>query len=376
MKKGVYIVYDKSADNTGTTGVIKKIQGQIAAFEAEGFLMKTVHMDIRKICGWKILYRFPFTNILPYWRWFDEFRECDFIYFRHPKYKNIAFIRLFKQIKRKNPKVKIIMEIPTYPYDKELLVEKKDFTLYLKDKIVRKASLNRYIDAIAVLTPDEEIFGVKTIRIRNGFDFSKLRVRKVREDDKEINLVMCALMQVAHGYERLITGLYEYFKYGGRRSIVLHFVGDGPELPYYKSQVRKYDLDSRVIFYGSKNWSEIEKIYDKCDLGVSALGLYKIGGERSDVLKVREYLAAGLPFLGAGYHDVSDYEELRQYILSFPNDPTPIDMEKVVMFYDKLYGKKNRDEIARMAERIRRMAESRLNMRTAMKNVVDVINAG
>jgi len=136
-KKGVFITYTPL---TNSTGVIKKIKSQIKAFEDAGFEMSTVYMDIKKVKGWKILYRLPFTNVLPYWRWFDEFADCDFVYFRHPRYMNIAFLRLMKQIKKRNPGVKIIMEIPTYPYDKELLQAKKDFTIYLKDKLMRLGS--------------------------------------------------------------------------------------------------------------------------------------------------------------------------------------------------------------------------------------------
>lgn len=369
MKKGVYIRYMEL-----TAGAEKKILGQIKAFEDAGFQMSTICMDIKMVPGWKVLYRFPFINIRPYWRWFDEFGECDFIYFRHPHCMNLAFLKLMKRIKEKNQKVKIIMEIPTYPYDKEMLQYLRNFPAYLKDKVIRESHLERYIDAIAVLTPEDKVFGVKAIQIRNGFDFSNLRIREIRKDDEKINIVMCASMERAHGYERIITGLYKYYENGGMRNIILHFIGDGLELPYYRSLIHKYNLENKAIFYGMKDKNEIEKIYDKCDLGVSVLGGYKKGIEYHATLKTREYFAAGLPFIGAGSHDVSDYDEFREYVLSFSNDPTPIDMTKVVAFYDKLYGKKNYNEITEMAAQIRNMAEKRLNMRSAMQSVSDFIN--
>lgn len=134
MKKGVYIIYEELTDETG---VNKKIKSQIETFEKVGFAMNTVCMDINKVPGWKILSRLPFTNITPCWRWSDAFAECDFIYFRHPVFLNLALIRLLKKIKKKNPKVKIIMELPTYPYDKEYLRFKKNIPFLIKDKIIR-----------------------------------------------------------------------------------------------------------------------------------------------------------------------------------------------------------------------------------------------
>lgn len=233
-----------------------------------------------------------------------------------------------------------------------------------------------YIDAVATLTPDSEIFGIPAIRIRNGFDFGRMRARVAAgcNDDNEINIAICALMEKWHGYERLIEGLAEYYRSGGDRKIVLHFIGGGTEVPAYRKLVEHYGLQNNAVFYGSRRWEEIPTIYDKCTLGASSLGIYKMGLDYICSLKTREYLAAGLPVIGAGQMDVLEYEELRPYVYAFPNDPTPIPAERLIAFHDRLYRGKDGESAGHMSGEIRAMAEKNLNMDNAMRGVIDWIN--
>lgn len=370
MKKGVYIIYQKITDKTG---VHKKIQGQIDAFKNAGFDMKILHMEALHIQGWKFLYRLPFTNVLPHWKWFDEFGDCDFIYFRHPTFMNIPFLKLMKEIKRRNPKVKIIMEIPTYPYDREMLLFKKNLPLFIKDKIIR-GKVKRYVDRIAILTLDEYVFGTPTLKIKNGFDFARMRPRTVKQTRETIDIVMAAMFEKWHGYERMIEGLSEYYSQEGERKIHLHFVGDGTELNNYKKLVADGGLDAYVTFYGKRSVKEIQKIYDQCDLGVSTLGGYKKDYNYDYSLKSREYLAVGLPVIGAGSMDIEEYSELQEYILTFSNDGSSISYERIIQFYDTLYKDKNREQIEEMVMKMRNDAEKNLNMSKAMEKVIRYID--
>ncbi len=372
MKKGVYIIYNKITD---TTGVNKKIHGQIEAFKKAGFEMKTVHMSTKYMPGWKILYRLPFTNILPHWRWFEEFENCDFIYFRRPPFMNVPFLGMLKVIRKRNPNVKIIMEIPTYPYDREFIQIKRNIPLMIKDKI-EGGGVKRYIDAIAVLTEDKEIFKIPAVRIRNGFDFSDIRLSKILESYADIHIAACALFQEWHGYERLINGLHQYYQNGGGRRIVLHFIGEGPELNTYKKLVKKYGLQSHAVFYGRKRWSEIMEIYDRCSLGASSLGVYKAGLDYLCALKLREYLAAGLPIIGAGRLDVMEVDALKPYVCCFANNSSVLPVEQVICFHDSLYLGKKAAQIRNMMQTIQDETEKNFNMDSAMKNVVNEIQAG
>ena len=47
-------------------------------------------------------------------------KDADFIYLRKPSAINMGFIDFLKRVRKLNPKMKILLEIPTYPYDNEI----------------------------------------------------------------------------------------------------------------------------------------------------------------------------------------------------------------------------------------------------------------
>lgn len=263
------------------------------------------------------------------------------------------------------------MEIPTYPYDEEIKGKKRNYILYLKEKMARKR-LKNLVDKIVILTDDKNIFAIETLKIKNGYDVEKINVRKVKQGDGTIDLCFVALFEFSHGYERLIMGLKDYYAKGGIRIVKFHFVGDGPECDKYKKLVLKFNLQNYVSFYGMQTKEEIEKIYNICDIGVSGFGGYKKNIYYSCELKSREYLAVGLPIITGNKMDIMEYEELRPYILEFPNDDSIVEIDKIVKFYDLLY-KDDEKENQKMADNIRSIAMERLNMQNAMKEVIDYI---
>ena len=170
--------------------------------------------------------------------------------------------------------------------------------------------------------------------------------------DDTIDLLCVALMQPYHGYERLLYGLKNYLQNGGKRKILIHIVGEGPEKENYEKIVAKEKLDSNVIFYGRKGGEELEKIFEKGDIGVCSLGSYKKNVFWSSELKSKEYLAKGMPIIAGVNLDIFDLIS-DKYYLQFANDSSVIDMGKIVGFYDGLYGT---DKKA-VAGKIRKMAE-------------------
>ncbi len=96
-KKGIYICYGSSIH---TAGVDRKIESQVSAFREAGFKIKIQRIGINKVPGWKILYRLPFTNVNPYWKWHDEYQKIDFLYIRHPVTLSFSLFRLLKRIRK------------------------------------------------------------------------------------------------------------------------------------------------------------------------------------------------------------------------------------------------------------------------------------
>lgn len=158
---------------------------------------------------------------------------------------------------------------------------------------------------------------------------------------------------------------------GGRRNIKLYMVGEGSELPAYRSIVEEGAINDKVEFCGQLDTLKINEILNRSDLGIASLGLYKVDFYGVGCfLKTREYLAAGLPIICGSKLDIMDMPPLDEYILEYPNDSSDIDISAMIEFYDKLYKSRGARDIHSI---IRKEAEERLNMDAAMAKVVDYI---
>ena len=286
-------------------------------------------------------------------------KRFDYLYIRRLFPINYAVICFLKLIKKNNSSCKIVYEIPTYPYDKEHNGKEK-FFLFI-DKIYRK-KLHKYVDRIATLTDDKEIFNCKTLKITNGVDCNSIPLsKKEKFDEKQINMVAVAQFSFWHGYDRLIEGM----ALAKKSNIYLHLVGDGPELPKYKQLVEKYKLENNVKFYGALSGDNLTDVIDKGDIMISSLGCHRIGIFEGSFLKSREYLCRGLPMISSTKIDIipNNFE----YCFRVPEDESPIDIEKVVEYVTSVYKNKNRTEISK---EIRQFAEENCSMKKAMESVI------
>lgn len=86
--------------------------------------------------------------------------------------------------------MKIILEIPTYPYDGEKInhtgIKKKKYWI---EKKYRK-SLYKYVDRVVTFSEDDEIFGIKTIKISNGIDLETISLIKKESKKMKIKLIL------------------------------------------------------------------------------------------------------------------------------------------------------------------------------------------
>jgi hypothetical protein len=92
------------------------------------------------------------------------------------------------------------------------------------------------------------------------------------------------------------------------------------------------NVPTNVIFHGVLTQNEYFPIAEKCVLGIGTLNLKAKGMTEGSSLKVREYLAMGLPvFLR---HTDTDFMDCPSYILELPNDDTPITrfVDRIVAF--------------------------------------------
>lgn len=364
--KGYFILYGETSEEN-RSGIGLKIRNQIKAFNNAGLNCEELVLPISKNKLLSILYRLPFFNVYPIWTYREEFADADYLYMRRPFVMNGYMRRIFRKVREKNPKIKIIVEIPTYPYDEEYNTYKLKQLLILKDKYSR-TRMKGLIDYFANLTEEKEIFGIPTIKIWNGINVDEVQKRipeKQEVDKNTIHMCAIAMFKEWHGYERFLEGLNNYYSNGGNRNIVCHFVGEGSELPYYKELVSRYSLEQHVLFHGFMESDELSHIYNISTISLGSFGMYKKKLNLSCDLKSREAVARGIPMVTGCPTDIFQKDQFKYY-LEFPNDASVLDIQKIIDFHDKVYSEA--EDV--VVEKIRDYAKRVVDMNASMRNVI------
>lgn len=360
--------------NEKSDGVCKKIYSQISVFEKNG-----CEVDLIYIKNGKILYREEgntreigtvgsIKKTPAYIKMYGELKnkKYDWVYNRYGM-MDTFYYRVLKRLHKNG--ARILIEIPTYPYAGEIPEGILYRLMFWWDEIYLKR-LKRIVDRIVTYSQDEKIFDIQTIHIMNGVEVNSIKpVCREKGIDDTIDLLIVALMQPYHGYERLLYGLKKYYEEGGTRKILCHFVGDGPERAAYEKIVSDCGLEDHTRFYGMKGGEELEHIYERADIGVCSLGCYKKGIYWSSELKSREYLAKGIPIIAGIEIDIFSVID-NNYFLQFPNDESLIAINQITKFYDKVY----QQDYQSVAENIREMASKYIDVKAAIKLVCDYIS--
>lgn len=352
-------------------GVRSKINSQVDAFNRAGMGCKIVVLNLDDENNWKTKIKriIPFINMRKKWS-IEEMVDQDYIYIRKGWESDRYANKFYTKLKKLNPKLKIVYEVPTYPYDAELSDSWKGRILLLKDRWYRR-QFPSFIDRIATLTDDKEIFGVPTLKICNGIDLEKIRPRNVR-DLPDIHAIAVANFEWWHGYDRFLEGMKVYYAANPLRKIIFHLVGYGNELDRYQKMVEDYGLGEYVILHGRQTGEALDAIYDQCNLGIASLGCYRKGMNETQELKSREYLAKGVPFVsGVKITDIPDVDKDNIY-LQVPNNDSPVNIEMVLNFYDRIY----REGADQVSMRLRQFAKDHFSMEVAMKEVIDFFQNG
>lgn len=231
--------------------------------------------------------------------------------------------------------VNIIQEIPTY------LGQGNDDGS-VQPSFVRRVALKvsnayarlaqRRVDLFTVIGVDAggKLYGKPALNINNGIDVTAISLRSYQPQEDGIHMLLLASMCDWHGYDRMITALQNY---KGDEKIILHFAGNDGDGSLAKWQQLAEGMEN-VVFHGGVYGEELDALISRMDLGVSSLGLYRIGLKLGTVMKGREYMARGLPFIYAGEDPTIEKEH--PYAVQVPNNDSLIDMEEVVAFAERV----------------------------------------
>ncbi len=170
MEKGFYI---HIGSKTAFLGVEKKVLAQIKAlsqeYDVDRIVIEKEESNIIK----SILWRLPGGSWgAKYEDALDEIKEkangnkVHFFYIR-AQVMDRKYMHFLSKIRGNYPDAKVVFELPTYPYDRELFQNGTMWPWFFKDRHYRK-QLKKYVDRLVTFSEDDYIWGIKTIRIING----------------------------------------------------------------------------------------------------------------------------------------------------------------------------------------------------------------
>lgn len=367
MKKGYYVHFQGRT----SIGVGKKIDMQMEEFRKFYDMREIEVATPERSLVERIVGLFPGCSIRRnYSQALESIDNPAFLYVRRTV-ADKAYVGFFRHVKHKFPNCKIIIEIFTYPYDKDDFGKWSAWPFYLKEIMYRR-QLKRYVDRFVTYTQDKEIFGVPTICTLNGINVESIPMVQGEYHENQLTMIGVAYMQRQHGYERVLEGLYHYYQnWDGKYQVYLYLVGDGPEKSKYQSLVEKYQLEEYVVFYPTTTGEDLDRLYDKAEIALNAFGWYKVGCyDAISTLKIRESFAKGMPIISGSPIDILD--ENGKYAVIFPNDKSPIEIYKVIEYYEKL--KKENGTKLNVALELRQFAVEHASMEVVMQPIVDFIN--
>ena len=341
MKKVLFLIFHGFDPNNG---ISKKISYQVDAFKKCGMNVHLCYMDEKDtkkriidgdvIADYgngllsKILKRTDFSAISNY----VKKNQIDLIYIRSNHNANLFTINMVKKMKAYGAKV--VMEIPTYPYDIEYKAQGISRQIF-QDKIFRN-QLAKYLDAIVTFSDFDKIFGQRTIKISNGIDFDSVKMKTtINDTSKELNLIGVAEIHEWHGFDRIVRGLADYYSKPQDYLVEFHVIGYffSKEIEdEFRKIISDNHMENYVILYGKKHGTELDNLFDRCDFGIGSLGRHRVGIDKIKTLKNREYAARGIPFI---YSETDSDFDPKPYVLKAPADESPIEIQRIIDFYKR-----------------------------------------
>lgn len=247
----------------------------------------------------------------------------DLVYIRKPPIfdgRSVGFMRSLKE-----SGVRVILEIPTYPYDREFKLLSVQRLLDLRARRRVGASVN----SIATLSDDVSIFGVPCVRIDNGADVDALNLG-AGPAESPIHATLVAALEPWHRADRVVTAAVQAWRRGDNRLARLNIVGEGPERAALERAAAEFSgSGNRIVFHGPAFGERLQNIFAVTNLAIGSLETYSERGLTSArPLKHREYAARGIPFI-YGLADPSFADS--EYAYQVGN--SKLDLEQVFSWY-------------------------------------------
>lgn len=366
------IVYVAYASKNDQTGVLEKLEAQVENLRALGhstqlILIDSQNSDRKKYdCDIDIInnpfaqvryLKFLFALIIPY-----KLKKCleksnpDVIYFRYALYQpSIANIM--------SSKAPLVIEINGHILGE--LQSKGKKILYLVEKLFGSLFLNEASGFVGVTTESTNyaLANVKNdkipcITIGNGIDCNNINYLS-HVPQKDICMAYVGARSPWGGIDRVIHAINE----ANDKSFKLHLIGaDWDKYPEIGKLVKK----GFIINHGYVTGEALDDILKSVDFCFGFLALHRKKFAEASLLKVRRYLAHGIPVV-IGYND-TDISDDFEFVLKVPTNDDPLDINALKKFAKRI------SDTPHIRLQARQFAESELDYKIKMAELADFLN--
>jgi len=305
QRKIAYTLVCYSATNSG---VYKKIADQVAAWEGAGYRVQIfVITDEGSKALWQNINRSAVILIDSnfFIKWINRLRILRIALESGP---SLIYLRDNFPIWLPKTSIPIVVEVQSLVGQELKLRSQRKYQIF---SILKKIIYSRVSGAVYVTNElkikNEFQLGLQVpkITIGNGIDIS--RIERLSQGTQE-NLALFFVgspNQPWHGVQELV----EFGKLNS--DIEIHIVGNDD-----------VSFKPNIFFHGTLNADQYKAIASRCQAGVGSLKLTTNHMMEASPLKVREYLALGLPVI-LKYKD-TDLSSGEDYILQLPADSRPL----------------------------------------------------
>lgn len=221
---------------------------------------------------------------------------------------NFSLIALMKTAQQRG--IKVLYEIPTYPYyGEQIRASRKKYRAVAKIAVDAMFSplIKKYADHIVIIRSNSKIrLHHKMVEINNGVNTEKIKSREnYGSKDGVFRMVTVGTLFPYHGYDRVLAGLKDCKEEVDGHPVEFHIVGASQTIDELKEQAQKLGL-KRVIFHGMKTTDELNEMYEDFDVGLGCLALHRRNADIDTTLKIIEYYCRGVPVVTSGKSPYKD----------------------------------------------------------------------
>lgn len=181
---------------------------------------------------------------------------------------------------------------------------------------------------------------ISSFTMTNSIDVQRYSLKKLPQlNQNALKLLYIGSNTTAwHGLDRVLKGMASH---QGTLQMELHIAG------YVSRSIQRLihslNIEHLVFSHGYVTGHDLDALFDLADVAIGSLGMHRKNLTHGSTLKVREYMARGIPFMIS--HSDEDLAPDLPYVFMAPADDTPIDMHKVIEFKRQVYS--NPEQIAR-----------------------------